>query len=160
MHTHCKRWYTALCSGQPTGNAHSQGCHMAFWCVGPYLELPLEVAHRGDPGSDDCQEGGGNDGHGALDGAQAQQQSLGDPAGTCTHSLGHALIILVTHKLLIAQTPIWVSSHVFRCSNTHMLAVSYQQSQIWVAAQVSQCLPSEYQRQPSQQLVMHSWVSQ
>lgn len=90
---------------------------MTFWCVGPYLELPIEVAHRGDPGSDDCQEGGGNDGQGALDGAQAQQQSLGDPAGTCTHSLlipsSH---IRTTH---VAQQP----THMYALCLLHPLQI-------------------------------------
>ena len=49
----------------------------------PHLELAIEEAHGGDPGRDDCQEGGSNDGHGALDAAQAQQQRLGHPAGPC-----------------------------------------------------------------------------
>ena len=49
----------------------------------PCLKLLIEKADRGDPGCDDSQEGGGNDGHAALNGAQAQQQRLGDPAGTC-----------------------------------------------------------------------------
>lgn len=48
-----------------------------------YLELLVKEAHRGDPGGDDSQEGGSNDGHGPLDGPQAQQQRLSDPAGTC-----------------------------------------------------------------------------
>ena len=48
-----------------------------------YLELLVEEAHRGDPGSDDSEEGGSNDGHGPLNAAQAQQQCLSDPAGTC-----------------------------------------------------------------------------
>ena len=48
----------------------------------PYLELLIEEAHGGDPCSDDSQEGGGNDGHGPLYAAQAQQQRLSDPAGT------------------------------------------------------------------------------
>ena len=89
---------------------------MTLWCVGSYLELPIEVAHRGDPGSDDCQEGGSNDGQGALDGAQAQQQSLRDPAGSCTHTY-----TLVKPSSQIHRT------HVALCPNAYMLSVSYTQ---------------------------------
>ena len=50
-----------------------------------YLELPVEEAHGGDPGCDDTQEGGGDDGHATLDTTETQQQCLCDPARTCTH---------------------------------------------------------------------------
>lgn len=50
----------------------------------PHLKLLVEEAHGGDPGRDDGQEGGSNDGHGALYAAQAQQQRLSNPASTCT----------------------------------------------------------------------------
>lgn len=49
-----------------------------------YLQLLVEGPDGGDPGCDDCQEGGCNDGHGALNGAQAYQKRLRQPTSTCT----------------------------------------------------------------------------
>lgn len=53
----------------------------------PHLKLLIEEAYGGDPGCDDGQKGGSNDGHGALYAAQAQQQCLSDPASTCITSM-------------------------------------------------------------------------